>query len=147
MKKQTALQSWVHIKKQSFNGISFHSAKAHSIKAAVRSRVKNKWNTDSKEKDWETLIKRNSETAQSRKVEVAKFRLNTGHDLLGKHLKRFNIVDSDICKLCNVEIQDREHLRSCSILQDRLSDVDNFENMTKTEKESVCYWLAGSMMT
>jgi hypothetical protein len=42
--------------------------------------------------------------AQSRKAEVAKFRLNTGHDLLGKHLKRFNIVDSDIC---NVEIQDR----------------------------------------
>jgi hypothetical protein len=50
-------------KKQSPNGtVSFHSAKAH-IKAAVRSRVKNKWNTDSKEKNWETLIKRNSEMA------------------------------------------------------------------------------------
>jgi hypothetical protein len=87
-----------------------------------------------------------SETAQSRKAEVAKFRLNTGHDLLGKHLKRFNIVDSDICKLCNVGIQDREHLRSCSILQDELSDMDDFDNMTKTEKESVCYWLARFMM-
>jgi hypothetical protein len=65
---------------------------------------------------------------------------------IGKHLKRFNIVDSDICKLCNVGIQDREHLRSYSILQDKLSDIDNFENMTKTEKESVCYWLARSMM-
>jgi hypothetical protein len=116
------------------------------IKAAVRSQIKNKWNTDSKEKDLETLIKRNSETAQSRKAKVAKFRLNTGHDLLGKHLKRFNIVDSDICKLCNAGIQDREHLRSCSILQDKLSNIDNFENMTKTEKESVCYWLACSMM-
>jgi hypothetical protein len=120
---------------------STHSAKAY-IKSAVRSRVKNKWNTDSKEKDWETIIKRNSEMAESRKAEVAKFRLNMGHDLLGKHLKRFNIVDSDICKLCNVGIQDREHLRSCSILQDKPRDIDNFENMTKTEKESVCYWLA-----
>jgi hypothetical protein len=46
-------------------------------------------------------------------------------------------VDSDICKLCNVGIQDREHLRSCAILQDKLSDIDNFDNMTKTEKESV----------
>jgi hypothetical protein len=101
---------------------------------------------DSKEKDWETLIKRNSETVQSRKAKVAKFRLNAGHNLLGKHLKRFNIVDSDICKLCNIEIQDREHLRSCSILQNKLSDIDNFDNMTKTEKESVRYWLAPSMM-
>jgi hypothetical protein len=39
-----------------------------------------------------------------------------------------------------------EHLRSCSILQDKLSDVDDFDNMTKTEKESVCYWLARSMI-
>jgi hypothetical protein len=135
-------------KKQPPNKISFHSANAH-IKAAVRSQVKNKWNTDSKGKDWETLIKRNSETVQSRKAEVTKFRLNTGHYLLGKHLKRFNIVDLDICKLCNTVstvIQDREHQRSCSILQDKLSDKDNFENMTKTEKGSVCYWLARSMM-
>jgi hypothetical protein len=80
----------------------------------------------------ETLIKRNSETAQRRKAEVAKFRLNIGHGLLGKHLKRFNIVDSDICKLCNIGTQDREQLRSCSILQDKLSDIDNFESMTKT---------------
>jgi pyruvate/2-oxoglutarate dehydrogenase complex dihydrolipoamide dehydrogenase (E3) component len=61
-------------KKRPPNKISFHSA---HIKAVVRSRVKNKWNTDSKEKDWETLIKRNSEIAQSRKAEVAKFILNT----------------------------------------------------------------------
>jgi hypothetical protein len=49
-------------KKQPPNGISFHSAKAH-IKTAVRSRDKNKWNTDSKDKDWQTLFKRNSEKA------------------------------------------------------------------------------------
>jgi hypothetical protein len=42
-----------------------------------------------------------------------------------------NIVDSDICKLCNNGIHDREHMRSCSILQDKLSDIDDFENMTK----------------
>jgi hypothetical protein len=53
---------------------------------------------------------------------------------------------ANICKLCSIGIQNREHLRSCSILQDKLSDIDNFENMTKTEKESVCYWLARSMM-
>jgi hypothetical protein len=132
-------------KKQPCNRISFHSAKTH-IKAAVRSQVKNKWNTESKEKDWGTLIKRNSESAQNRKAEVASFRLNTGHDLLGKHLTRFNIVDSDTCKLCNIGIQDIEHLRSCSALQDKLNDIDNFENMTKAEKESVCYWFAHSMM-
>jgi hypothetical protein len=56
-------------------------------------------NIDSKDKDLETLIKRNSETAQSTKAEVTKF--------YGKHLKRFNIVDSDICKFCNIGIQDR----------------------------------------
>jgi hypothetical protein len=83
--------------------------------------------------------------------------LNTGHNLLDKHLKRLNIVDSDICKLCNIGIQDREHLTntlslSCSmehllhILQDKLKDTDNFENMTKIDKELVFYWLAHSMM-
>jgi hypothetical protein len=61
-------------------------------------------------------------------------------------MKRFNIVDSDTCKLCNIGIQDREHLRSCSALQDKLNDIDNFEKMTKAEKESVCYWLACSVM-
>jgi hypothetical protein len=60
-------------------------------------------------------------------------------------VKRFNIVDSDTCKLCNIGIQDREHLRSFSALQDKLNDIDNFENMTKAEKESVCCWLALSM--
>jgi hypothetical protein len=134
-----------HTKKQPPNRISFHSAKTH-IKAAVRSQVKDKWNTESKEIDWETLIKRNSESAQNRKAEVTSFRLNTGHDLRGKHRKRFNIVDSENCKLCNIGIQDREHLRSCSALQDKFSDIDNFENMRKAEKESVCYWLSHSMM-
>jgi hypothetical protein len=56
----------------------------------------------------------------------------------------FNIVDPDICKLCNIGIQD--NLRSCSALQDKLSDIDYFENMTKTEKESVFNWLARSIM-
>jgi hypothetical protein len=72
--------------------------------------------------------------------------MNTGYYLLGKHLKRFNILDSDICKLCSIGIHDREHLSSSSALQDELDDIDNFENMTKAEKESVCYWLARSMM-
>jgi hypothetical protein len=55
--------------------------------------------------------------------------------------KRLNIVLASY-----IGIQDKEHLRSCSALQDMLSDIDNFENMTKTGKESVCYWLAHSMM-
>jgi hypothetical protein len=146
MKKADYLAKLGSHKKQPPNRISFHSAKTHIKAAAVRSQVKNKWNTESKEKDWETLIKRNSESAQNRKAEVISFRLYTGHYLLGKHLKRFNIVDSDICKLFNIGIQDREHLRSCSALQDKLSDINNFENMTRAEKESVCYWLAHSMM-
>jgi hypothetical protein len=124
IKKANYLAKMGSHKKKTPSTLSFHSAKAH-IKAVVRSRVKNKWNTDFKEKDWENSFKRNSETAQSRKAEVAKFRLNTG---IGKHLKRFNIG-----------IQDRVQLRSCSVLQDKLSDVDNFKNMTKTEKESICY--------
>jgi hypothetical protein len=80
------------------------------------------------QRDWETLIKRNNEPAQNRKAEVASFRLNTGHDRLGKHLKRFNIVGSDTCKLCNIGLQDIEQLRSCSALQDKLNGNDNFEN-------------------
>jgi beta-xylosidase len=95
MKRQTALQSWVRIKNNHTTG--YHSTQLkHMLKQRLDHESKTNGHTDSKEKDWETLIKRNSETAQSRKAEVAKFRLNTGHDLLGKHLKRFNIVDSDI---------------------------------------------------
>jgi hypothetical protein len=61
-------------------------------------------------------------------------------------MKRFNIVDSDTCKFCNFGIKDREHLRSCSALQDKLNNIDNFENMTNAEEKSVCYWLAHSMI-
>jgi uncharacterized protein YqgQ len=45
------------------------------------------------------------------------------------NMKRYNIVDPDISKLYNIGIQeDREHLRSCLVLHDKLSKVDNFEN-------------------
>jgi hypothetical protein len=51
----------------------------------------------------------------------------------------FNIMGLNTYKLCKIGIQDREHLRSCSALQDKLSDIDNFENITKPEKELLCY--------
>jgi hypothetical protein len=33
--------------------------------------------------------------------------------------------------------------RSCSAPQDKLNDTDNFENITKSEKESVCPFYVG----
>jgi hypothetical protein len=107
------------------------------IKAPVRSRVTNKWNTDSKEKDWETLTKRNSETAKSRKAEVTKFRINKSMISLANIRKGLiYVVDSNICNLCNIGIQDREHLRSCLVLQDKVSEVDNFELWQKLKKNN-----------
>jgi hypothetical protein len=79
--------------------------------------------TDSKEKVWETLIKGNGEMAQStyKKAEVASFRLNTSHDLLGRHLEILNIMDSHTSASSrNIVIQDRGRLRSYSVLQDKL---------------------------
>jgi hypothetical protein len=43
-------------------------------------------------------------------------------------------------------VQRNFKVRSFSALQDKLKDIDNFENMTKAERKSVCYWLARSMM-
>ena len=40
--------------------------------------------------------------SESRKVEVAMTRLRIGHVGLNNHLKRFNIVDSELCSTCRV---------------------------------------------
>ena len=52
-----------------------------------------------------------------RKEVVAKFRIFSEYNCLAHHLKRMNVIDSDICVLCNQNsIINSEHLLQCSSL-------------------------------
>ena len=58
--------------------------------------IRKAWKTEARGKNWPSLQTK----VEKRSVEVAKFRLDTGHDLLGKHLHRLNITKDDKCKFC-----------------------------------------------
>ena len=65
---------------------------------------------------WKTSI--HSTPDWPRQEAVAKFRLQTGHDILAKHLSRFGILRTPTCKLCNLEEDmDRDHLMRCPVLR------------------------------
>jgi ribonuclease HI len=131
--------------------LSVQEVKLH-VKEAVREREVNRWREESENKPWaQHLIKPHikqtrkeaARTKIPRAAAVANFRLNTGHDLLGAHLHRFGIIDSDICNLCNTDIQDRAHLFSCAKLQQEIDLLP--PNMSRLERESHLYWLARHM--
>ncbi|KAJ4444421.1 hypothetical protein ANN_06213 [Periplaneta americana] len=68
-----------------------------------------------------------------RRLAVASFRLNTEHDILGKHLNRLGILPSASCILCHQqEDMDRQHLAKCPAL--------------KSSKEVDRYWEARARM-
>ncbi|KAJ4442949.1 hypothetical protein ANN_04547 [Periplaneta americana] len=70
---------------------------------------------------------------ESRRLAVASFRLNTEHDILGKHLNRLGILPSASCILCHQqEDMDRQHLAKCPAL--------------KSSKEVDRYWEARARM-
>ncbi|KAJ4439192.1 hypothetical protein ANN_07309 [Periplaneta americana] len=55
---------------------------------------------------------------EPRRLAVARFRLNTEHDILGKHLNRLGILPSASCILCHQqEDMDRQHLAKCPALK------------------------------
>ncbi|KAJ4444481.1 hypothetical protein ANN_06273 [Periplaneta americana] len=63
---------------------------------------------------------------EPRRLAVASFRLNTEHDILGKHLNRFSILPSASCILCHQqEDMDRQHLAKCPALKSS-KEVDRY---------------------
>lgn len=72
-----------------------------------------------------------------RKVHVANFRMFTEHDLLYKHLARFNIVESPICTICNREEKTSDHLLTCCGLDNQRNN-STFSN--DEELFSYLYW-------
>jgi hypothetical protein len=66
--------------------------------------------------------------------ETAQFSLETGHDLLAKHLHKVGITDSNKCTLYVTEQHIRGHLLRCPELQDIRDALP--KNMAEPEKES-----------
>ncbi|KAJ4446881.1 hypothetical protein ANN_13581 [Periplaneta americana] len=63
---------------------------------------------------------------EPRRLAVASFRLNTEHDILGKHLNRLGILPSASCILCHQqEDMDRQHLAKCPALKSS-TEVDRY---------------------
>ncbi|KAJ4432101.1 hypothetical protein ANN_20715 [Periplaneta americana] len=63
---------------------------------------------------------------EPRRLAVASFRLNTEHDILGKHLNRLGILPSASCILCHQqEEMDRQHLAKCPALKSS-TEVDRY---------------------
>ncbi|KAJ4446797.1 hypothetical protein ANN_13495 [Periplaneta americana] len=63
---------------------------------------------------------------EPRRLAVASFRLNTEHDILGKHLNRLGILPSASCILCHQqEYMDRQHLAKCPALKSS-KEVDRY---------------------
>ena len=100
---------------------------------------------ESKDKSWEAYANRKRNVTDKRQTTTAMFRLETGHDLLAKHLHRFGIINSDICKLCSNGVQDRQHLLVCAKLKDVTDEMP--KGMNRNEREAYLYWAARRMMT
>jgi len=103
--------------------LSVQAVKPH-VKEAVREREVKRWLKESENKPWAEHFKPptkqiKQEAARNklpRAAAVANFRLNTGHDLLGAHLHRFGIIDSDIlCNFCKLGFSDSAPLQLHSI--------------------------------
>ncbi|KAJ4428092.1 hypothetical protein ANN_24106 [Periplaneta americana] len=63
---------------------------------------------------------------EPRRLAVASFRLNTEHDILGKHLNRLVILPSASCILCHQqEDMDRQYLAKCPALKSS-KEVDRY---------------------
>jgi hypothetical protein len=112
--------------KQPVTKIPLHTVKAH-LAASVKEKTRKEWTTVGRGKKWPKAQAKEEKRSEA----TAQFRLDTGHDLLGCHLKRFNITKDNKCTLCNQLKSDRSHLFRCSAIK---SDIDN------QEKEAHLYW-------
>ena len=117
--------------------LSYSSVKAH-LSTATKRRVQKEWVDKGKDKIWEKITTGNVKHHENRRTATAQFRLQTGHDLLGKHLYRIGITDSSTCSLCGIKEQNREHLMRCSSLKDETDALP--PGMNYEEKEACLYW-------
>jgi hypothetical protein len=95
--------------KQNKKVLSYNAIKSH-VCTAVKSCTKKKWEKASKGKQWLEAVTRKVKW-RNRQTETAQFRLETGHDLLAKHLHKLGITDSNKCTLCATEQHTRGHLQ------------------------------------
>ncbi|MGL5072521.1 MAG: ribonuclease H family protein, partial [Aeromonas salmonicida] len=117
--------------------LSHTAVKAH-FSTAIKKKVQKEWVNKGKDKLWQEITTGNVKQHKNRRIATAQFRLQTGHDLLGKHLYRIGITDSDTCSLCGSEEQNREHLMRCQSLKDEIDSLP--PGMNYEEKESCLYW-------
>jgi hypothetical protein len=73
--------------KQPVTRIPLHTVKAH-LAASVKEKTSKEWTTEGRGKKWSTVQAKEEKGS----VATAQFWLDTGHDLLGCHLKYFNIT-------------------------------------------------------
>ena len=125
-------------KDQPNNRIPLHTVKTH-LSARTRDQIRKAWKTEGRGKNWPPLQTK----MEKRSVEVAKFRLDTGHDLLGKHLHRLNITKDDKCKFCK-KVLNRSHLFRCGELKNHIDNLP--AQMDVHEKEAHLYWLMRKLM-
>jgi hypothetical protein len=121
--------------KQDKKKLSYNAVKSH-VSTAIKSNIKKTWEKASKGKQWLEAVTRKVKWRNRQKT--AQFRLETGHDLLGKHLHKLGITDSNKCTLCATEQHTRGHLLRCPELRD-INDALP-KNMAEPEKESYLYW-------
>jgi hypothetical protein len=72
---------------------------------------------------------------KNRQTETAQFRLETGNDLLAKHLHKLGITDSNKCTLCATEQHTRGHLQRCPELQNIRDALS--KNMAEPERNPI----------
>jgi hypothetical protein len=116
--------------------LSYNAVKSH-CNTAIKSNNKNTWEKANKYKEWLEAVTRKVKW-KNWQTETAQFRLETGHDLLAKHLHKLGINDSYKCTLCATEQHTRGHLLRCLELRD-INDALP-KNKAEPEKESYLYW-------
>jgi hypothetical protein len=76
--------------KQDKKKLSYNAVKSH-VSTAIKSNTKKTWEKASKGKQWLEAVTRKVKW-RNRKTETAQFRLETSHDLLGKHRHKLGIT-------------------------------------------------------
>jgi hypothetical protein len=117
--------------------LSIYNAVKSHVCTTVKRNIKKTWEKASKGKQWLEAVTRKVKWRNQQK-ETAQFRLETGHDLLAKHLHKLGITDSNKCTLCATEQHIRGHLQRCTELQNIRDALP--KNMAEPEKASYLYW-------
>jgi hypothetical protein len=71
---------------------------SHVKNYSKKKKIKKTWEKASKGKQWLEVVTRKVKW-RNWQTEMAQFRLETGHDLLAKHLHKLGITDSNKCTL------------------------------------------------